>query len=111
MSIVLEAGGQTTLTLSGDTEEGVHIVTPTCNAQTASPELFYHFTVPTGRQYGYDIRTMDYDTVVMLMKGNCSDPAATVNCNDDGTPPGDLGSRIQGYVDEGDWCVAGPCEK
>eukprot|EP00193_Tetraselmis_chui_P012849 CAMPEP_0177796722 /NCGR_PEP_ID=MMETSP0491_2-20121128/26925_1 /TAXON_ID=63592 /ORGANISM="Tetraselmis chuii, Strain PLY429" /LENGTH=653 /DNA_ID=CAMNT_0019319653 /DNA_START=159 /DNA_END=2121 /DNA_ORIENTATION=- len=81
------------------------LVTPTCNAQTASPELFYVFTVPRGKSYGYDIRTTDYDTVVMLMKGDCLDASNSVNCNDDGTPPGDLGSRIQGVVTEGDYYI------
>ena len=103
--LTIEAGGRLDLNMSGDTSMGIHIVTPSCNVQTASPELFYHFKVPAGRRYGYDIRTMDYDTVVMLMNGTCAETATVANCNDDATPPGNLGSRIQGFVEEGDWCA------
>jgi hypothetical protein len=73
--------------------------TPECNYLTAAPELFYSFTLKAGTNVSFDIRTYGYDTVLQLYNGTCTSPlVADIHCNDDGTPPGDLGSRIFGTL-------------
>ena len=57
-----------TIMTTGDTGTTAHVLTPTCNYLTASPELIYKFVIPQGSTYGYDIRAMGYDTVLDLMK-------------------------------------------
>jgi hypothetical protein len=61
----------------------------------------------------YDFRSTGYDTVLQLMKDGCGssgNPGQVVedhiiNCNDDATPPGNLGSRIAGSISEGTYYV------
>jgi hypothetical protein len=106
--IDLEEGGRITVVTTGDTTSSIHIETPSCNTLTASPELVYAFEVPEGKTYGYDMRASGYDTVLQLMKDVClstgqpgdsaEDQAHILACNDDGTPPGDLGSKVFGEL-------------
>jgi len=59
------------------------------------------------------MRSTGYDTVLMLMKDECDSKAGPgeepgpniVSCNDDGTPPGDLGSKISGEITQGTYYV------
>ena len=60
----------------------------------------------------YDFRVWGYDTVIQLMKDVCGSvgyPGGqdenVINCNDDGTPPGDLGSKIYGEITQGTYYV------
>ncbi|GAX16047.1 hypothetical protein FisN_20Hh279 [Fistulifera solaris] len=106
---VINASERVTITSFGDTSQSIHFDTPSCNTLTSSPEVVFTFEVAVGVRYGYDIRVAGYDTVLQLMKGTCESKGLPdehpedhiVNCNDDGTPPGDMGSRITGEVDEG----------
>jgi hypothetical protein len=90
------------LTITGNTDDALvtHTLTPLCNFRSASPELIYRFTVPAGKTMGFEIRTTGYDTVLALMKDHCY-TNATIACNDDATPPGNLGSSISGLASAG----------
>lgn len=92
----------TQLTVEGDTTDKIHQLVPTCNEATAAPEAIYKFVVPEGKAFGIDFRVSGFDTVMQIMKGRCSqDSVMTSLCNDDGTPPGDYGSRIAGSLEAG----------
>lgn len=102
--LTAESAERIEMVVTGDTSNSLHVLTPSCNALTAAPELVYTFTVAEGAVYGYDIRSTGYDTVLQVYKGSCS-KETVVACADDATPPGDLGSRVAGSADAGTYYV------
>lgn len=95
-------------TIKGDTSTGLHQTIPTCNSTSRAVETVYSFTItaPTG----IEATAHDYDTVLSLRKDDpatganeCLDdqPASTVACSDDSSPPGDYGSRIAKLLSPG----------
>ncbi len=47
-----------------------------------------------------DAMVSGFDTV-MYLRGDCKDPDSEIACNDDATPPGELGSRIEATLEAG----------
>jgi len=94
-------GDRVEITTTGDTSTSAHVWTPICNFLSASPELIYTFVIPDGATYGYDMQLSGYDTVIEIYEGTCGNLDFSVACNDDGTPPGDLGSHIWGTLTAG----------
>eukprot|EP00899_Mesostigma_viride_P007627 jgi/Mesvir1/16866/Mv15751-RA.2 len=102
-TIDVPAGGQLRVTVEGDTSHSFHLVSPQCNVASAAPELFYTFTIPSGRKYGVDIRATGYDTVLQLST-ECTS-ASLITCSDDATPPGNLGSKVSALLTAGTYYV------
>jgi hypothetical protein len=86
--------------VDGDSSDGLHQATPTCNSTSTAVEIVYTFTLD--EQTGIDARSLGYDTVLHI-RTDCVDdaPAATVGCSDDAAPPGDYGSRVAVMLDPG----------
>lgn len=101
--------------LTGDSSDGLHQAVPSCNSTSTSVEDVYKFTItePTG----IDVRStgdgdFEYDTVLHIRKedpetedNEClnDDPAVTVGCSDDSSPPGNFGSRVATLLEPGDY--------
>lgn len=80
--------------INANTSEGVHQITPDCNQGTTAKGLIYKIDIPAGgASYGMMAQLSGFDSVMDLRKDTCSGPS--VSCNDDATPPGNYGSRIQ----------------
>ncbi|KAG7349079.1 glycosyl hydrolase family 16 protein [Nitzschia inconspicua] len=110
---IIDTETRVTLITTGDTSDALHFHTPSCNTLTASPELIFKFVIPSGKTYGYDFRSTGYDTVLQLMKDGCGSAGTPgqdhedyiVGCNDDGTPPANLGSKLFGEISQGTYYV------
>ncbi len=94
--------------IEGDSSGGLHQAVPTCNSTSAAVETVYTFT--TTERVGIDARSYRYDTVLHLRREDAAtpgsdclndDPAATVGCSDDASPPGDYGSRFATTLEPG----------
>jgi len=95
----------------GDNSQGLDMVTPKCNSPGV-PEHVYKFTVKN--QMGFEIMmtfpngSNEYDSVLALMGPNCGElelTAADRLCSDDQTPPGNLGSRVDGILPPGEYTL------
>jgi len=94
--------------IQGDTTEGVNVYAPSCNTLSGAKELMYTFTVPEG-DYDYvggiftlsgDAPSMQ-DTVLEIVT-DCGVGDTSVGCSDDGTPPGNTGSRVEVQLTPGE---------
>ena len=95
-------------TIQGDSSGGIHQAVPSCNSTSTAVEVVYTFTVT--ERLGLEARVSGYDTVLHLRKkrgadgaADCldNDPAKTVACSDDSSPPGNYGSRITLVLEPG----------
>src|SRR3990167_1634452 len=95
--------------INGDTTGADNEVTPTCNALSAANDLIYSFSIPQSvgkvgleaRSYSNSVRSLEeYDTVLEI-RSNCFDSTSKLDCSDDATPPGFLGSRINVLLEPG----------
>eukprot|EP01094_Clydonella_sp_ATCC50884_P018123 TRINITY_DN329_c0_g1_i1.p1 TRINITY_DN329_c0_g1~~TRINITY_DN329_c0_g1_i1.p1 ORF type:complete len:648 (-),score=160.71 TRINITY_DN329_c0_g1_i1:119-2062(-) len=99
----------------GDTSDAVNELVPSCNTITAAPELIYRLEVPQGAAVGMaaesiglpDSTGYEHDTVLEVRR-ECRQlsvgpgvNADTVACNDDSSPPGNYGSRIEALLQPG----------
>jgi len=93
--------------VNGDNYKGYSSRVSKCNAGSTSKESVYSFVVPENQSYGIDVRSygngMEMDTVLDVYKNNCS--GTYVGCNDDGSPPGDYGSRVARLIGPGTYFV------
>lgn len=93
--------------VNGDSNGNVKQLTAPCNTESDAIEDIYTFTIPDSlASTGFIAMSMgrdgnEYDTVLYLLKGNCSDSAEQVVCSDDASPPSDFGSRIQTILSPG----------
>ena len=89
-------------TYVGDTESGHEMEEGSCG-NTAANELVYRLDLPSRQRVTIDVRAQ-YDAVLYVRKGDCSDPDAEVACNDD-APGGGRRSRVDEVLDPGTYFV------
>ena len=82
---------------SGDTRTASDDYAGTCVGGDA-PDRVYEFTLTSAMTV--DARTTGYDTGLYLRQGSCTS-GTQLSCNDDATPPGNYGSRIQRRLNPG----------
>lgn len=56
-----------------------------------------------GQEYGFDFRSSGFDTVLDVRRDSCD--GQYIGCNDDGTPPGNYGSRVARMIGNGTYVV------
>ncbi len=89
-------------TYVGDTQDGRANEEGTCG-NTNARELVYRLDIPTRQRVSIDVRAQ-YDSVLYLRKGECSDTDAEVECNDD-APGGGRRSKIDRVLEPGAYFV------
>lgn len=103
------------LFIYGDSRDGVDMVTPICNYDNIV-EYVYKFTIPTQavNGMGFEIRvtcadgTTGCDTALAIHDANCGQfDLTSVDrlCSDDESPPGGLGSRVDGKLQPGNYTL------
>jgi hypothetical protein len=71
----------------------------TCGSSSASPDVWYRFTVPCDKAVVFSTQGAAYDTVISLHEGQCGN-LVEVGCNDD-VAPGTLWSYLQANLTAG----------
>lgn len=100
----------------GDSSKGLDVITPICNTP-GIPETVYSFEIPWNvviSGMGFEIRltcadgTNGCDTLLAVHDKNCNPftlTAVDVLCSDDQTPPGNVGSRVDGKLYPGNYTL------
>ena len=89
-------------TYVGDTHDGRSMEEGSCG-NTGANELIYRLDVPTRQRVTIDVRAQ-YDAVLYVRRGDCTDPDAEVACNDD-APGGGRRSRVDEVLEPGTYFV------
>ncbi len=89
-------------TYVGDTQDGRSNEEGSCG-NTNARELVYRLDVPTRQRVTIDVHAQ-YDSVLYIRKGECSDSDAEVDCNDD-APGGGRRSKIDRVLEPGTYFV------
>jgi len=89
---------QGTQTVTGTTATAANDYRGGCVTNSTAPERVYTFTLPAAG--AVSAQSTGYDTVLYLRR-TCEDSTSELACNDDATPPGSLGSRIDANLQPG----------
>jgi hypothetical protein len=89
-------------TYVGDTQEGRRMEEGSCG-NTGASELVYRLDLPSRQRVTIDVRAQ-FDSVLYVRRGDCSDPDAEVACNDD-APGGGRRSRLDEVLEAGTYFV------
>ena len=94
-AVAIDATG--TQTIAGDTSSAQDDYAGSC-VGTGARDRVYSFTLDAAATV--DAQVSGFDTGLYLRSG-CTDSASEVTCDDDATPPGNLGSRITTSLEAG----------
>jgi len=86
---------------TGNTEEGTDDAEGSCAGSSGGRERVYRLDLPTRQRVVIEL-SAEFDTILYVRQGDCSDDAAEVKCNDDAGPKR---SRIDAVLDAGTYFV------
>jgi len=86
---------------TGSTEEGTDDAEGSCAGSAGGHERVYRLDLATRQRVVIEL-SAEFDTVLYVRQGDCSDDAAEVKCNDDAGPKR---SRIDAVLDAGTYFV------
>ena len=86
---------------TGSTEEGTDDAEGSCAGSSGGRERVYRLDLPTRQRVVVELAA-EFDTILYLRQGDCTDDAAEVKCNDDAGPKR---SRIDAVLDAGTYFV------
>jgi V8-like Glu-specific endopeptidase len=88
-------------TIQGDTTTAVDKHVGSC-VPTHDPERVYELNLRSSMNV--DLQVVGFDTV-MYLRSECQDATSELDCNDDGSPPGLTGSRIEQTLPAGTYYI------
>jgi Bacterial pre-peptidase C-terminal domain len=86
---------------TGSTEEGTDDAEGSCAGSAGGRERVYRLDLPARQRVVIEL-SAEFDTVLYIRQGDCTDDAAEVKCNDDAGPKR---SRIDAVLDAGTYFV------